>query len=192
MTSFTTESDGIKSADWELEWQAGVMHSLVFSFPFFASLFLTSTTNVPKGNQQTAQTDQERPLYLHICITDTRLWPLTHLNSSLATASAWRGHSLSSRSLSPLRLLCLRSVFHPAQLTSLFLTDNPLPPPPPPPSSASLWLCLVLVHAGVLLQTDVGGQDQSRQQEGEERLSGPLKGRLAASSSLFLLLPLSI
>lgn len=38
---------------------------------------------------------------------------------------------------------------------------------------------------GGLLETAVGGQDHSRQQEGEEGLSGALKGRLAGSSSSF-------
>ena len=85
-------------------------------------------------------------------------------------------NSLSSPPLSQFCRLCLRSAFHPSQSTSLCRTDTQL-------SVSSLSLSLSLSGAGGLLQTAVGGQDQSRQQEGEEGLSGALKGRLAASSS---------
>lgn len=85
-------------------------------------------------------------------------------------------YSLSSLSVSQLCFLCLCSFFHPAQFMSLFLTYTQLSVP-------ALSLSLALSGGGGgLLQTAVGGQNHSRQQEGEGSLSGALKGRLAGSS----------
>lgn len=69
-----------------------------------------------------------------------------------------RVYSLSSLSVSQICRLCLCSVSHPSQFTSLFLTDTQL-------SISSLSVSLS--GGGGLLQTAVGGQDHSRQQEGE-------------------------
>lgn len=124
----------------------------------------------PAGAHQTAQTDHDFRLYLHFCIIDLRLWPFARLNSSLVNASDV-GDALFrfSWTLSHLRLF-LSSVVS-ASALSFIPHSPPLCAVQIPsclfPLFLSLSLSPSLSGAGGLLQTAVGGQDQSRQQEGE-------------------------
>lgn len=87
-------------------------------------------------------------------------------------------HSLSSLSVSLLTLPLLFLSSHTVHFFVFLHTPSCLFP-------------LALSGGGGLLQTAVGGQNLSRQQEGEESLSGALKGQLAGSSSSFLFLYLA-
>ena len=139
-----------------LIYSLGTLETQICPFVFICFVLYLYKRRYSKGPLQTAQTDQEHRLYLHLRITELKLWPVTRLNSSLAsqraTASVEGGgvvlnlvYSLSSQSVSQLCRLCLRSVFHPSQFPSLFLTDAQLVISS---LSLSLPLCVCLVVAG--------------------------------------------